>query len=255
MSIGRRNGRSDMEVIPAIDIKASKCVRLYQGDYNQETVFSEDPVAVALDWQAQGACRLHLVDLDGAASGEVRNMATIEAIVKQVGLSVQLGGGVRDETTVGMLLRVGIDRVILGTVAVEQPELVKRLCRKFGEAIVVGIDARDGRVATHGWKRGTEVTVLELAQSMADFGVNRLIYTDIKRDGTLTEPNFAGVAELVDGVGAAVIAAGGISALSHLKKLKELGVEGAIVGKALYTGDIILREALAIGRDVGTVTK
>ena len=252
MSIGRRNGRSVMEVIPAIDIKAGKCVRLYQGDYNQEMVFSEDPVAVALDWQAQGACRLHLVDLDGASSGEVGNMTAIEAILKQVGLPVELGGGIRDETTVRRLLSVGIDRVILGTVAVEQPELVKRLCHEFGEAIVVGIDARDGRVATHGWKRGTEVTALELAQSMADFGVSRLIYTDIKRDGTLTEPNFAGVAELVDGVGAAVIAAGGISALSHLKKLEELGVEGAIVGKALYTGDIILREALAIGRDVGT---
>ena len=245
MSIGRRNGRSVMEVIPAIDIKAGKCVRLYQGDYNQETIFSEDPVAVALDWQAQGACRLHLVDLDGAAGGKVRNMATIEAIVKQVGLSVQLGGGIRDETTVGRLLSVGIDRVILGTVAVEQPELVKILCHEFGEAIVVGIDALDGRVATHGWKRGTEVTALELAQSMANFGVSRLIYTDIKRDGTLTEPNFAGVAELIDGVGAAVIAAGGISALSHLKKLEELGVEGAIVGKALYTGDMNLGEALA----------
>ena len=235
-----------MEVIPAIDIKDGKCVRLYQGDYNRETIFSEDPVAVALDWQAQGAGRLHLVDLDGAASGEVCNMAAIEAVVKQVGLPVQLGGGIRDEATVDRLLSVGIDRVILGTVAVEQPELVKRLCREFGEAIVIGIDARDGRVATHGWQRGTEVTALELGQSMANSGVSRLIYTDIKRDGTLTEPNFEGVAELVDGVGAAVIAAGGISALGHLTRLRELGVEGAIVGKALYTGDLNLREALAI---------
>jgi len=245
------NSRSVVEVIPAIDIRNGKCVRLYQGDYNQETIFSEDPVSVALDWQAQGACRLHLVDLDGAPSGEVRNMATIEAIVKQAGLPVQIGGGIRDETIVARLLRVGVERVILGTMAVEQPELVKRLCREFGEAIVVGIDARDGRVATHGWQKGTEVTALELGQRMAAVGARRLIYTDIRRDGTLTEPNFEAVAELVDGVGAAVIAAGGISALSHLRKLKELGVEGAIVGKALYTGDLNLREALAIGRDVG----
>ena len=235
-----------MEVIPAIDIKGGKCVRLYQGDYNRETIFFEDPVAVALDWQAQGAGRLHLVDLDGAASGEVCNMAAIEAVVKQVGLPVQLGGGIRDEATVDRLLRVGIDRVILGTVAVEQPELVRRLCRKFGEAVLVGIDARDGCVATRGWKRRTEVTALELGRSMANSGVSRLIYTDIKRDGTLTEPNFEGVAELVDGVGAAVIAAGGISALGHLTRLGELGVEGAIVGKALYTGDINLKEALAL---------
>ena len=235
-----------MEVIPAIDIKDSKCVRLYQGDNSRETIFSEDPVAVALDWQAQVACWLHLVDLDGAASGEVCNMVAIEAIVKQVGLPVQLGGGIRDEATVDRLLRVGIDRVILGTVAVEQPELVRRLCRNFGEAVLVGIDARDGCVATRGWKRSTEVTALELGRSMANSGVSRLIYTDIKRDGTLTEPNFEAVAELVDGVGAVVIAAGGISALGHLTRLGELGVEGAIVGKALYTGDLNLREALAV---------
>jgi len=236
-----------MEVIPAIDIKGGKCVRLYQGDYNQETIFSEDPVAVALEWRNQGARRLHVVDLDGAASGEVCNMAVIEAIVKEVGLPVQLGGGIRDETTVDTLLGVGIDRVILGTAAVEKPELVKEFCRKYGEAMVVGIDARDGCVVTHGWRKGSEITALELAREMAAVGARRVIYTDVKRDGTLTEPDFEGVAELVNGVSLAVIAAGGISVLSHLRKLRELGVEGAVVGKALYTGDIELREALAIG--------
>lgn len=236
-----------MEVIPAIDIKGGKCVRLYQGDYNQETIFSEDPVAVALEWRNQGARRLHVVDLDGAASGEVCNMAVIEAIVKEVGLPVQLGGGIRDESTVDRLLGVGIDRVILGTAAVEKPELVKEFCRKYGEAMVVGIDARDGCVVTHGWRKGSEITALELAREMAAIGARRVIYTDVKRDGTLTEPDFEGVAELVNGVSLAVIAAGGISVLSHLRKLRELGVEGAVVGKALYTGDIELREALAIG--------
>ena len=190
-----------MEIIPAIDIKGGKCVRLYQGDYSRETIFSEDPAAVALDWRGQGAGRLHLVDLDGAASGEIRNMAVIEAIVRQAGLPVQLGGGVRDEATVDRLLGIGIDRVIVGTAAVEKPELVKRLCYKFGEAIAVGIDARDGCVATHGWKKGTKVTALELGQRMADVGIRRVVYTDIKRDGTLTEPNFAGVGELVRGRG------------------------------------------------------
>jgi phosphoribosylformimino-5-aminoimidazole carboxamide ribotide isomerase len=236
-----------MEVIPAVDIKGGKCVRLYQGDYNRETVFSEDPVAAALNWQAQGAGRLHVVDLDGAAGGEMRNIAVVEAVVKQVGLPVQLGGGIRYEATVARLLAIGINRVILGTAAVENSELVERLCRKYGEAIVVGIDARDGRVATRGWLKDTGVTAVELAQRMVDLGVKRIIYTDIRRDGTLTEPNYAGVVEMVGGVKAKIIVAGGISALGHLKKLKELGVEGAIVGKALYTGDINLKEALALG--------
>ena len=236
-----------MEIIPAVDIKGGKCVRLYQGDYSQETVFSEDPVAVAFEWQAQGAGRLHLVDLDGAASGEPRNIAVVESIVKRVNLPVQLGGGIRDEATVARLLETGINRVILGTAAVEKPKLVERLCRKFGDAIMVGIDARDGRVATHGWQQGTEVTALELGRRMADAGVRRFIYTDIKRDGTLTEPDFEAVADMVKGVNLPVIAAGGISALDHLRKLAKLGVEGAIVGKALYTGDVILREAMALG--------
>jgi phosphoribosylformimino-5-aminoimidazole carboxamide ribotide isomerase len=236
-----------MEVIPAVDIKGGKCVRLYQGDYNRETIFSEDPVAVSLNWQSQGAGRLHVVDLDGAASGEPRNIDVIEAIVKQVGLPVQLGGGVRDEATVAKMLDIGIKRVVLGTVAVENSKLVESLCQKYGEAIVVGIDARDGHVATRGWMKGTEIKALELGLRMAAIGVKRIIYTDIKRDGTLTEPGFEAIAEIVKGVSLPIIAAGGISALGHLRNFKELGVEGVIVGKALYTGDISLREALALG--------
>ncbi|MGB8707201.1 MAG: 1-(5-phosphoribosyl)-5-[(5-phosphoribosylamino)methylideneamino]imidazole-4-carboxamide isomerase [Dehalococcoidia bacterium] len=236
-----------MEVIPAVDIKEGKCVRLYQGDYLRETVFSEDPVDVALGWRAQGARRLHVIDLDGAAGGEPHNIAVIEAIVQRVNLPVQLGGGIRDGATVSKLLAIGIDRVILGTVAVENPELVKSLCQKYDEFIVIGIDARDGYVATRGWVKGTEIKALELGLKMADIGVRRIIYTDIKRDGTLTEPGFESIAEMVKGVNLPIIAAGGISKLSHLRKLKELGVEGAIVGKALYTGDINLSEALALG--------
>jgi phosphoribosylformimino-5-aminoimidazole carboxamide ribotide isomerase len=233
-----------MEVIPAVDVKGGRCVRLYQGDYLKETVFSEDPVDVAITWKAQGARRLHVIDLDGAAGGELRNIKVIETIVKRVNLPVQLGGGIRDESTVAKLLDIGVDRLILGTVAVENQELVKRLCRKYGEAIIVGIDARDGYVATHGWVKGTKTKALELALRMVALGVRRIIYTDIKRDGTLTEPGFRAIAEMVKGVKLPIIAAGGISKLSHLKKLAELGVEGAIVGKALYTGDIKLGEAL-----------
>ncbi|MBM3119411.1 MAG: 1-(5-phosphoribosyl)-5-[(5-phosphoribosylamino)methylideneamino]imidazole-4-carboxamide isomerase [Chloroflexi bacterium] len=235
-----------MEIIPAVDIKGGKCVRLYQGDYRRETVFSEDPVAVALEWQSQGAKRLHLVDLDGAADGGPRNRAIVETIVKRIGIPVQLGGGIRDEASVVKLLAIGVGRVILGTVAVENSEMVQRLCQKYGEAIVVGIDARDGRVAIHGWQKGTEIAALELGRKMATLGVRRIIYTDIKRDGTLTEPGFKAIAEMVKGVNLPIIAAGGISALSHLRKLGELGVEGAIVGRALYTGDINLKEALAL---------
>jgi len=235
-----------MEIIPAIDIRGGRCVRLYQGNYNQETVFSEDPVAVALKWQSHGASRLHLVDLDGAASGKVLNMAVIEAIVNASNLLVQLGGGIRTEAMVEKLLSSGIERVILGTVAIEQPELVDVLCRRFGEAVVVGIDARDGYVAIQGWQKTTEVTAVELARRMADSGVRRILYTDIKRDGTLTEPGFESTAELIRSVNLPVIASGGIASLTHLDKLRELGVEGAIVGRALYTGDIDLKEALAV---------
>jgi phosphoribosylformimino-5-aminoimidazole carboxamide ribotide isomerase len=236
-----------MEIIPAVDIKGGKCVRLYQGDYTKETVFSEDPVAVALNWQAKGAIRLHLVDLDGAASGEPCNIDIIEELVKRVSAPVQLGGGIRDEATVAKMLDIGVNRVILGTAAVENPKMVKRLCQRYGEAIIIGIDSRYGCASIHGWKKDTEVTALELGRSVADAGVRRIIYTDIRRDGTLTEPDFEAIAEMVNGLELSIIAAGGISALDHLRKLKQVGVEGAILGKALYTGDIKLEEALTLG--------
>ena len=236
-----------MDIIPAVDIKGGKCVRLYQGDYSKETVFSEDPLAVALNWQAQGAARLHLVDLDGAGSGKPRNIDLIEAIVKRVSVPVQLGGGIRDEATVARMLNIGVNRVILGTAAVENPKMVKSLCQKYGEAIIIGIDARCGCASIRGWKKDTEVTALELGQTMADAGVRRIIYTDIKSDGTLTEPDFEAIAEIVNRLDLSVIAAGGISALDHLRKLRQVGVEGAILGKALYTGDIKLEDALTLG--------
>jgi len=235
-----------MDIIPAIDLKGGKCVRLYQGDYSKETVFSVDPVATALKWQEQGASRLHLVDLDGAAAGEVRNTQAIEDIVKNTSLEVELGGGIRRADVVEQLITLGVKRVILGTVAVEQIELTRRIINRFGEAIVVGIDARDSYVTTHGWMKLSTMTVLELSQAMAAIGARRIIYTDVKRDGTLTEPNYDTTAELVNTLKIPVVASGGISSIEHIRKLAALGAEGVIIGKALYTGDIDLKEALAV---------
>jgi len=235
-----------MEIIPAIDLKGGKCVRLYQGDYSKETVFSVDPVATALKWQEQGARWLHLVDLDGAAAGEVRNTQAIEDIVKNTSLDVELGGGIRRADVVEQLIKLGVKRVILGTVAVEQIELTRRIIKKFGEAIVVGIDARDSYVTTHGWMKISTMTVLELSQAMAAIGASRIIYTDVKRDGTLTEPNYDTTAELVRTLKIPVVASGGVSSIEHIRKLAALGAEGVIIGKALYTGDIDLKEALSV---------
>jgi phosphoribosylformimino-5-aminoimidazole carboxamide ribotide isomerase len=191
-----------------------------------------------------GAPRLHIIDLDGAASGEIRNLEPIRNIAKAMLIPVQIGGGIRDIETVQALLKTGIERVILGTAAAEDPRLVIEVCRRFRESIIVSIDARDGFVATRGWTKETNLTAIGLAKSMAQIGVIRFIYTDIDRDGTLTEPNFVAVAGMIDAIGLPVIAAGGISSLQHLKMLQKLGAEGAIVGKALYTGDINLKQSL-----------
>jgi phosphoribosylformimino-5-aminoimidazole carboxamide ribotide isomerase len=192
-----------------------------------------------------GAPRLHIVDLDGAASGEILNLEIIRNIAGAMLIPVQLGGGIRRLETVEALLKAGIERVILGTAAVEDPHLITEACRRYRESIIVGIDARDGLIATHGWVKHTGLTALELAKSMVKIGVSRFIYTDIQRDGTLTEPNFSAIAEMIDTLGLPVIAAGGISTLNHLKMLQKLGAEGAIVGKALYTGDINLKQVIS----------
>ena len=233
-----------MEIIPAVDIRGGKCVRLYQGDYNQQTVFNDNPVTVALTWYSQGAKWLHIVDLDGAVAGEPQNMEVVEEIIIESGLLIELGGGIRQKEVAEKLLCQGVSRIILGTAAIENRELVKKLCQKFGEAIAVSLDARDGKIAIHGWRENTVFEVLQLSREMIDAGVRHLIYTDIKKDGTLTEPNFDMINILLAETNIPVIVAGGIAKLEHLRRLKELGVEGAIVGKALYTGDIDLGEAI-----------
>jgi phosphoribosylformimino-5-aminoimidazole carboxamide ribotide isomerase len=233
-----------MEIIPAVDIRGGRCVRLYQGDYKQETVFDEDPVTAALTWYSQGARWLHIVDLDGAVAGEPRNMEVVGQIIKETGLLIELGGGIRQEKVAEQLLRDGVNRIILGTAAAENRELVKKLCQQFGEAVAVSLDARDGKIAIRGWQKDTVVEVLQLSREMVDAGVRRFIYTDIRRDGTLTEPNFDMIEKLLGEVNVPVIVAGGISRLEHLRRIKELGAEGAIIGKALYTGDMNLGEAI-----------
>ncbi len=188
---------------------------------------------------------MHIVDLDGAATGDLYHLDIITEMASAVLIPIQVGGGIRQLETVEQLLKAGIERVILGTAAVEDPELIEEACRKFRESIIVGVDAREGHIAIHGWRQETGLKTIEFTKSMAQLGVKRFIYTDISRDGTLTEPNFAATFELVTAIKLPVIAAGGISSLNHLKMLKQLGVEGAIVGKALYTGDVNLKQALA----------
>lgn len=240
-----------MNVIPAIDLLEGRCVRLYQGDYAQSQVFDENPANVAQNWASQGATRLHLVDLDGAKAGKVINLAAIESILKTINIPVQVGGGLRDQNSVSQLLDLGVSQVILGTVAVEKPELVQELCAQYPGKIIVGIDARNGKVATRGWLETSEVLATELAQRMADLGAAAIIYTDIHRDGTLQGPNLEALRELAQSISIPVIASGGVSSITDLLSLlslEPLGVTGAIVGKAIYTGDVSLKEAIkAVG--------
>jgi phosphoribosylformimino-5-aminoimidazole carboxamide ribotide isomerase len=235
-----------VEVIPAIDLRGGRCVRLYQGDYAKETVYSDNPLEVALRWQEMGAPRIHVVDLDGAASGKPENLAVLKRLADSVDVALQVGGGIREMSTCEKMLDMGMQRIVLGTVAVQEPSLVEQLCRRFGsEAVVVGVDARDGVVAIRGWQESTSSTTLDLMHRMEELGVRRFLYTDISRDGTLTEPNFQAVEVVVRGSDAAILAAGGVSSIEQLRRLASVGVEGAIVGMALYTGAIDLREAIA----------
>lgn len=240
-----------MEVIPAIDLLNGQCVRLYQGDYAQSQVFNENPVEVARQWASQGATRLHLVDLDGAKAGHPVNQEAIAAIVRAVEVPVEVGGGLRDRNSVAELLELGVRWVILGTVAVEQPQLVEQLCAEFPNQIMVGIDARNGRVATRGWLETSTVEAIALAQQMGERGVAAIIYTDIHRDGTLQGPNLEALRELAEAIAVPIIASGGVSSTSDLMRLlalEPLGVTGAIVGRALYTGEVSLKEAIrAVG--------
>ncbi|MAH56966.1 MAG: 1-(5-phosphoribosyl)-5-[(5-phosphoribosylamino)methylideneamino]imidazole-4-carboxamide isomerase [Synechococcus sp. ARS1019] len=242
-----------MEIIPAIDLLDGACVRLHQGDYEQVTRFSDDPVAQALSWQNQGATRLHLVDLDGAKRGEPVNDAAIRAITAALDIPVQLGGGVRSVERAHDLLSCGLDRVILGTVAIEQPELVSQLAQRYPNQIVVGIDAKGGKVATRGWIEQSDVLATDLARRFSDAGIAAIITTDIATDGTLAGPNLTALREMAEASSVPVIASGGIGCMGDLLSLlplEPLGVTGVIVGRALYDGRVELAEAIqAIGAE------
>ncbi|MCH2675136.1 MAG: 1-(5-phosphoribosyl)-5-[(5-phosphoribosylamino)methylideneamino]imidazole-4-carboxamide isomerase [Dehalococcoidia bacterium] len=235
-----------MEIIPAIDLKDGRCVRLFQGDFNQETVFSDDPLATARSWQEQGGHRLHLVDLDGAVQGKPVHLEVIASIIQALDIPVQVGGGIRDLASADAWLTAGVDRVVIGTAAVRDPGMVREICRKHGnQRVVVSVDAKDGLVALQGWQETSSVTVLELAEQMAQIGVARLLYTDITRDGALTGPDLATNARLASETGLAIQASGGVSSLEDIESLLPAGVEGVVVGRALYTGAVSLAEAVA----------
>ncbi|MBW2505135.1 MAG: 1-(5-phosphoribosyl)-5-[(5-phosphoribosylamino)methylideneamino]imidazole-4-carboxamide isomerase [Deltaproteobacteria bacterium] len=241
-----------MIVIPAIDLKDGKCVRLEQGLMERDTVYSDDPAAMALHWQNEGGELLHLVDLDGAFAGKPKNQDAIKAIVDTISIPLELGGGIRDLQTIEAYLDLGVGRVILGTVAKEQPSLVAEACRAFPGRIVVGIDAKEGLVAVRGWAEVTEKKATELAQEMEAFGVAAIIYTDIARDGMMQGPNLEATKALAEAISIPVIASGGVSRLEDIHNLLAIessGIEGVITGKAIYSGALNLREAIALTKN------
>ena len=235
-----------MQVIPAIDIRAGKCVRLLQGQAEHQTVYGHDPVAMARRWAEAGAPRLHIVDLDGAFAGQMHNFAVIQAMVQAVSIPVQLGGGLRDLDAISRALESGVQRVVLGTSALEQWDTLVAATERFPGRVCVGIDSRNGQVAVRGWQTVSPVETIAFAQRVATTGVAAIIYTDIARDGTLQGPNLAGIAALTQQVQVPVIASGGVSQLAdlqHLVALEPLGVCGVIVGKALYEGRFTYKQA------------
>ena len=237
-----------MTIYPAIDIIDGKCVRLVQGDYSQKTTFSDSPLDVAKKWRSMGGEFIHLVDLDGAKSGDTPNFELVTRIAKALDIPVEIGGGIRNMETVDKYLQNGVFRVIIGTAAVKNPEFVREAVEKYDDRIVVGIDAKDGMAAISGWEDVSEAPALGLARRMRDYGVKSIIYTDIATDGMLGGPNIEAMREMKNNVDVEIIASGGVSSIDDVRKLKETGVEGAIIGKALYTGDIDLKLAIEEGR-------
>jgi phosphoribosylformimino-5-aminoimidazole carboxamide ribotide isomerase len=234
-----------MQIWPAIDLRGGKCVRLEQGDYRRETIFGDDPAAMARHWIDQGGEYLHLVDLDGAKSGRVENWHAIEAILAAIDVPCELGGGVRDEATIRRLLDLGLERLVIGTLALREPDWFCEMCHKFPEQLVLGIDARNGMVATAGWLETSRVPAVELARKSAAQPLAALVYTDIETDGMLQGPNLAALAEMKRAVDTPLIASGGIATAEHVAQLATLGVTGCIIGRALYEGTLSLSDALA----------
>lgn len=240
-----------MEIWPAIDLRGGKCVRLKQGDFARETVFGEDPAAMARHWVSQGAECLHLVDLDGARTGSPANLASVSAIVRAVEVPCELGGGVRTEQAMRELLDLGVERLVVGTKAIQQPEWFRQMCRKFPGQLVLGIDARDGRVATHGWLQTSEIQATELARQFEGEPIAAIVYTDIATDGMMSGPNVPAMAAMQAAVRLPVVASGGVTTVDDVARLAEAGLSGCIIGRALYEGTISLPEAIDAGKQGG----
>ena len=241
-----------MIIYPAIDIRGGRCVRLTEGRFDAETVFADDPAEMALKWAGMGAEFLHLVDLDGALAGEGKNVPVIERILQSVNIPVQLGGGIRNLETIEKLLALGVTRLILGSAAVKNPQLVEEACKKYPGHIAVGIDAKNGDVAIEGWGKGSGVAATELAKKMAAYGVETIIYTDISRDGMLSGVNVEATAALARACGVPIIASGGVASIEDIRRVKAVesdGVQGCIIGKAIYTGAVDLKAALALAKE------
>jgi phosphoribosylformimino-5-aminoimidazole carboxamide ribotide isomerase len=236
-----------MQVIPAIDLRGGRCVRLRQGDFEQETVFGDDPTAMAERWKSEGAARIHLVDLDGAKTGQPVNFTVVRQIVRTVGVPCQLGGGVRDQATIAAWLEAGLDRVVIGTQALRDPDWFGRMAETYPGRLLLGLDARDGRVATQGWLELSNIAALTLARQFDGLPMAGIIYTDIARDGTLEGPNLEAIAALAQTVRTPVIASGGVGELNDLERLAGLPIVGCIIGRALYEGRFSLGEALKRG--------
>jgi phosphoribosylformimino-5-aminoimidazole carboxamide ribotide isomerase len=233
-----------VEIWPAIDIRGGRCVRLQQGDYKRETVFGADPVAMARHWVDLGAKCLHLVDLDGAREGRPVNISCVEAIVKAAGVSCELGGGIRSDFAIQKVFEAGVVRIIIGTLALKEPDWFRRMCQKYPGRMVLGIDARDGLVAAEGWLKTSEVKAVDLARQFAKEPIAALIYTDIATDGMLTGPNVQAMAEMKQAVKWPLIASGGVAAVKDIKQLAAAGMAGCIIGRALYEGTLTLPDAL-----------
>jgi phosphoribosylformimino-5-aminoimidazole carboxamide ribotide isomerase len=237
-----------MQVWPAIDLRGGKCVRLQQGDYQRETVFGDDPAAWARHWVDQGGECLHLVDLDGARDGRPANFEAVRSILDAVDVPCELGGGIRDEATIASLLELGLARLVVGTRALKDPQWFESVCRRHPGKLVLGIDARNGQVATDGWLETSSVKAVDLARRFADLPIAALIYTDIATDGMLTGPNVAATVEMQQAVEAPVIASGGVTTADDVAQLAQAGVAGCIIGRALYEGALRLTDALAAAR-------
>jgi phosphoribosylformimino-5-aminoimidazole carboxamide ribotide isomerase len=234
-----------MQIWPAIDLRGGKCVRLRQGDYQRETIFGDDPAAMAQHWVDQGGQCLHLVDLDGARSGQVENWDSLRAILDAVDVPCELGGGIRDEATIRRLLDLGMARLVVGTLALKQPDWFRRMCHQFPGRLALGLDARGGMVATEGWLDTSKTSATTMVREFAEAPLAAVIYTDIETDGMLAGPNLSALAEMLRATDAPLVASGGVTTCDDISRLAELGVEGCIIGRALYEGTLSLPDALA----------